>query len=268
MTEGERWTLEALADLRASRFTPRAWSVFLARSFARARENRRERKREHRQTLGLGAAGLVAWAAVAVAVGPGLALAGAAWWLLVVLMLSWHLGMLERPDGAPVRGLGLANVLTLARAAFVPAVLVLAGDWLAAILIAGGTTDVLDGWVARARDEGTRLGFWLDGAVDGLFLGAAAVALLRAGLLPAWAATLLLARYALPWLVLGATYFALGRAAERERVVSARLPGVVLFAGLVLLALDVTAGTALVAAGALGGLAALGASVARKPLAS
>jgi hypothetical protein len=121
VTEGERWTREALAELRADGFRPGAWRRFIARSRVRAREQRQARGREHRQTLLLAAIGVVAWSAVGLSGRPLLALIGVGWWLLVWLMLDWHLGLLERPDGTPLASLGPANALTLLRLAVVPA---------------------------------------------------------------------------------------------------------------------------------------------------
>jgi len=39
--------------------------------------------------------GLAAWLVLALVGHPWLALVGATWWALVVVMLDWHLGMLE-----------------------------------------------------------------------------------------------------------------------------------------------------------------------------
>lgn len=263
MTEGERWARELLAELRAARFTPRALVRFLARSFARAGERRRERSRERREALVLGAAGLAGWAGVALAGRPGLAAAGAGWWLLVWLMLDWHLGMLERPDGTPIGRLGAANLLGLLRAGLVPALPAVSPAVLAALLAAAGAADVLDGPLARARGEVTRLGLWLDGAVDALVLPVAAVAAARAGRLEWWAAALVLARYGLPWAVVTVAYFARAAAPPRAGYVSGRVPGLVLFAGLGLAVLEIPGGTSLAAAGALGGLLTFAASVGR-----
>ena len=260
MTEGERWARDVLAELRSARFGPRAWVRFLVSSYARARERRRERRRAFREALAFGALGLGAWSGVAASGHPVLAAAGAAWWLAVLVMLDWHLGMLERPDGRPIEGLGAANVLCLARAGVVPALAVLPPRALAAVFIASGILDGLDGPLARARDEVTRLGLWLDGATDTIVLGTTAVVLARAGLLPIWVAALVLARYGLPWVVVPALYFGCARAPGFEGYVSGRAPGLVLFAGLGLAALDLPGGAIVAATGAVGGIVTLGAT--------
>ncbi len=246
MSDGERWTREQLAELRASRFTIRSWRRFLGASFERAAAARREKRRAHRQVLRLAAAGLAPWVAAAFLGAVPLAAAGAAWWLLVVLMLEWHLGMLDRLDR-----LGPANLLGLARAAAVPAVLLLPEGAAAAVFIVAGATDGIDGSIARRRGETTRLGVWLDGATDTLLLIAAAVTALRAGLLPSWAAVPVLVRYGLPWPLLAASYFL--RSEPPRRGVSGRLPGLAVFAGLVVAMLG-GPGATLTAAGAAAGV--------------
>lgn len=255
MLESERWARELLAELRAARFTPRAWLRFLAQSFERSVERRRERGREHRQTLALAGVGLVVWTTVGLAGPVQLAVIGAAWWVITMLMLDWHLGMLERPDGRALGRLGAPNVLSLARIGVVPALPVLGPDALALALVLAGVTNALDGWLARSRDEVTRLGFWLDGVADALFLGTAAIVLP----LPGWAAALVLVRFALPALALVVSYFWLLEPPP-AKLVRARIPGIALWAGLALATLNLPAASALVAAGAIGGVAASAAS--------
>lgn len=262
MTEGEVWVRSALGELRAARYLPRAWVRFLSASFVRARERRRERAHEHRLVLVLGIAGSACWAGAAGR--PWLASAGVAWWLAAMLMLDWHLGMLERPDGTPAPLLGAANLLTLLRAGLPPALFALAGtDVGAALFAAAGATDVLDGVVARARDEVTRLGVLLDPAVDGFVLGAAALGAVQAHLLPGVVAGLVVARYALPWLAVAAAYFARAAPPEPAGFVSGRVPGLALFAGLALALLGQPGGTTLVLVGTVGGLATFAAALVR-----
>jgi cardiolipin synthase len=255
VTQLGRWTRETLAELRASQFRPRAWLRFLAKSFERAAELRREHWRAHRQSLALGAGGLVVWTSVAVAGEPALAAIGAGWWLLTMLMLNWHLGLLERPDGSPLPSLGVANILSLGRLGLVPVLPVLKPELLATALIVAGVTNALDGYLARRRREETRLGFWLDGVADALVLGTAAVLLL-----PLWAVVIVLARFALPAAAFTVSYFWL---LERPPATfdRARVLGIALWAGLVLAALELPFAFALAGVGALGGLIAAAASV-------
>jgi cardiolipin synthase len=254
VTDGERWSRDLLAELRDGRFSPASWRRFLARSLVRAREQGHVRPRARRQAFFVGAVGLAGWAAVAAAGRPAAATAGAGWWLLVILMLYAHLGMLETPGGRPVDRIGLPNLLTLCRAAVVPALPALPPVALAATILLAAGTDVLDGVVARARGEATRLGRWLDGTVDGVLLAAAAAALAGTGMLPWWSGGLVVARVAFPWLS-APFWLARAKIPDAAVYVSGRLPGAFVWAGLVAAALAVPGAAETAAAGALGGMA-------------
>ena len=188
-------------------------------------------------------------------------MAGSAWWLLVLLMVDWHLGMLERVDSRPLFGLGVANTITLLRAGAIPLLPALAPNTLGFVVLAAGVSDVADGWLARARDEVSRLGAWPDGAVDGILLSVAAVAAGERGLLPAGLAALVAGRYLLPWFVIAGVYFATAQAPRREGYVSGRVPGAVLVVGLALAAFAVPGAGFVAAVGALGGVATFGATI-------
>jgi phosphatidylglycerophosphate synthase len=260
--DGEAWTREILRELRADSYRSGAWIRFLARSLERARATRQVRRHEHRQVLLVGACGLATWIGVA-AFDRSLSLAGGLWWLLVVTMLDWHLGMLEDNQGRPLRRLGLPNLFSLARAAVVPALPVASPALLAAILIPAGLTDAVDGPLARRRGEETRLGVWLDGSADALVLSAATVGAARHDLLPWWTAPLVLGRHALQALVVALAYFVRAQSPLGSASVSARAPGLVLFAGLALATLELPLAGPLVLVGALGALAALALTVVR-----
>lgn len=97
--------------------------------------------------------------------------------------------------------LSLPNLLTLARIAAVPAVVVLllydsrsAGIWAAAIFGAAAITDWVDGWLARKWEVVTVLGKFLDPLADKLIVMAALIMLIPLGRVPAWAVFLLLSR--------------------------------------------------------------------------
>lgn len=256
MTEGEAWARELLRELRRDGYRARAWLGFFARSFERARTTRRQRRHEHRQALVAAGAGLAVWAGIA-SRSPWLALAGALWWTGVIAMLDWHLGMLEDEHGRPLHRLGLPNLLSLARAAAVPALAVVSPALLAAILIPAGLTDGIDGPLARHRREQTRLGVWLDGGVDTVLLSAAAVGAARHGLLPWWTATLVLAREAAPWLLVSLAYFIRAAPPSRVGIVSGKPAGLLLFTGLVLSALRLPEAAPVVVLGAVAGATTL-----------
>jgi phosphatidylglycerophosphate synthase len=157
--------------------------------------------------------------------------------MLVLLMVDWHLGMLERPDGRRLAGLGVANTLTLLRAGAIPLLPALAPTAFGLAVLGDGLSDVADGCLARARGEASRLGAWLDGAVDGVLLSVAAVVAADRALLPIWVAALIVGRYLALWVVIAGVYFATARAPRREGYASGRTLGVVLVVGLTLAAL-------------------------------
>jgi cardiolipin synthase len=262
MTAGEAWTRELLADLRASGFRPTGWRSFLSRSFARSAEMRALRRREHRQLVLLATLGTAAWAAVAAGGQPWLALAGAAWLVLLLLLVDWHLGMLEDETGRRLAGLGIPNLLGIGRGALVPALLATPAPLVLTLLLAAGASDVLDGPLARARGQESRLGRFLDGGVDACVLGAVAVAAARLGLLPWWSAGLVLGRHLAQWSALALAYF-LGVQTARESIVNSRTAGLVIFGGLVLALIHVPLAGEVVAAGALAAIAALVLTIAR-----
>jgi CDP-diacylglycerol--glycerol-3-phosphate 3-phosphatidyltransferase len=97
--------------------------------------------------------------------------------------------------------LNLPNILTLARVAAVPIVVLLlfsdsrrAGFWAAAIFGLAAITDFVDGWLARKWGIVTVLGKFLDPLADKLVVMAALIMLVPLGRVPAWAVFLLLAR--------------------------------------------------------------------------
>ena len=162
-TEGERWTREQLERLLGARFTPRAVTAFLVASQRRAsdvRAARPELARQARTWTAIGAVAYVARGARATDLG---------WWAATALMLDWHLGMVETPEGEP-RPLGPADAMTLARAWLVP---VAAHDPTPVVCAVAGLTDVLDGRLARATAKPTRAGRDLEGLVDFCFAVAA-----------------------------------------------------------------------------------------------
>lgn len=97
--------------------------------------------------------------------------------------------------------LNLPNLLTLARIAAVPAVVVCllfegkaAGMWAAGIFGAAAITDAFDGWLARRWGVVTILGKFLDPLADKLIVMASLIMLIPLGRVPAWAVFIILAR--------------------------------------------------------------------------
>lgn len=104
----------------------------------------------------------------------------------------------------------IPNVISMARLAGVPVFLWLVlgvqtqvGDWWAVgLLMAAGFSDWLDGKIARALNQQTRLGQLLDPAADRLYIVATVIALAVRDIIPWWLVALLAARELLLGVVL------------------------------------------------------------------
>jgi len=100
------------------------------------------------------------------------------------------------------RVLTIPNAISAARIAGVPVFLWLvlgprtavADDWAVGILMAAGLSDWLDGKVARALNQTSRLGQVLDPAADRLYIAATIVALAVREIIPWWLVGILAAR--------------------------------------------------------------------------
>jgi cardiolipin synthase len=124
-------------------------------------------------------------------------------------------------DGLGAQILTIPNLISLARLLGVPVFLWLvlgvdskAGDWWAVgLLIASAASDWLDGKIARALNQETRLGQLLDPAADRLYIVATIIALAVRSIIPWWLVGLLAARELLMavvlWLVRGQGWAAL-----------------------------------------------------------
>ncbi|HEV2243364.1 MAG TPA: CDP-alcohol phosphatidyltransferase family protein, partial [Streptosporangiaceae bacterium] len=105
-------------------------------------------------------------------------------------------------DDPQARVVTIPNAISVARLAGVPVFLWLvlgprsqAGDWWAVgLLIASGLSDWLDGKIARALNQQSRLGQVLDPAADRLYIVATIAALAVRAIIPWWLVGLLAAR--------------------------------------------------------------------------
>ena len=95
----------------------------------------------------------------------------------------------------------LPNLLGIGRIVATPIVMALlladaAGtDFLATVLfVAAALSDILDGWIARYRDEVTPLGVFMDLAADKVLVAGVLVAMVAVGLVPVWIAATILIR--------------------------------------------------------------------------
>ncbi len=230
LTEGERWTAQALRGLRRDEYRPAAWLRFVRISLERSRATRRARPALARQARAWGTSGALAWVIAARAArraGGGVRLrpvAGLCWWLAVWQMLDWHLGMVEGRDGRSHARLAPADGLSLVRFWLVPVVPAVARSpaGLPAVIAAGGVTDWLDGALAR-RHGPTRLGEDLDTTADLAFFAMVALSARAADRIPPLAFWALGARQALGLALSLGTFF--GRA--RRPAISARRWGAV-----------------------------------------
>ncbi len=107
--------------------------------------------------------------------------------------------------GLPDRIWTVPNVLSLARLAGVPVFVWLvlgpkADGWAVGLLFAAAASDWLDGKIARAWHQESRLGQVLDPAADRLYIGAMLITLAIRAIIPWWLVGVLVARE----LVLGA----------------------------------------------------------------
>lgn len=97
------------------------------------------------------------------------------------------------------RVLTIPNVLSMLRLVGVPVFLYLAlgpeaDGWAFGVLAFGAATDYLDGKIARALGQTSRLGQLLDPAADRLYIAATAIALTVRDIVPWWLVVALLAR--------------------------------------------------------------------------
>ncbi|MCD6526248.1 MAG: CDP-diacylglycerol--glycerol-3-phosphate 3-phosphatidyltransferase [Desulfuromonas sp.] len=97
--------------------------------------------------------------------------------------------------------MNIPNILTMARIACVPVVMVLLlsdsrqmGFWAALIFSIASITDWLDGYLARKWELVTVMGKFLDPLADKLIVMAALIMMIPLGRVPAWAVFLILAR--------------------------------------------------------------------------
>jgi cardiolipin synthase (CMP-forming) len=110
----------------------------------------------------------------------------------------------------PERIWTIPNLISMARLLGVPVFLWLvlgvqtrAGDWWAVgLLIAAGISDWLDGKIARALNQQSRLGQMLDPAADRLYIAATVIALAVRAIIPWWLVAVLAARELLMAVVL------------------------------------------------------------------
>ncbi len=98
--------------------------------------------------------------------------------------------------------MNLANKLTVLRMILVPVFLIFIavkgipyGTFIATfIFIIASITDKLDGYIARSRNQITNFGKFMDPLADKLLVTAALISLVEYGVVPSWAAVIIIAR--------------------------------------------------------------------------
>lgn len=103
-----------------------------------------------------------------------------------------HAGLSDRVVTVP-------NVLSVVRLLFIPLFLYLflgldEDGWALIVLLVSGATDWLDGKLARALDQSSRIGALLDPLVDRLSVVTTLVAFVIRGIIPWWVAAILVGR--------------------------------------------------------------------------
>jgi cardiolipin synthase len=92
----------------------------------------------------------------------------------------------------------IPNLLTLLRAAGIPLFLFLVAEerysWAVLVLVIGGASDYLDGKLARALKQESRLGELLDPAVDRLYIASVLIAMYLTDAIPLWVLALIVMR--------------------------------------------------------------------------
>jgi CDP-diacylglycerol---glycerol-3-phosphate 3-phosphatidyltransferase len=95
----------------------------------------------------------------------------------------------------------LPNLLGIGRIVATPVIMVLLlADWPGSSLAGGilfvlaALTDFADGWIARARNQVTSLGVFMDLAADKILVAGVLIAMVETGIVPTWMAATILIR--------------------------------------------------------------------------
>jgi phosphatidylglycerophosphate synthase len=230
-----------MTDLRQRRYGPAAWRRFLADSWRKSRATAQAHPPLSRSwarvslMLALLAAGVLSLIWLLEGQQTALRLLPA---LLICLALQQgdvyvHLGLNWSPtDGRLREQLGLPTTLTLVRglmadyllAHLLSGVIAPPGFTLGALLI-GSATDIADGQIARRANWQTRLGGYLDSEADLYLSTSATLCALRAGVLPAWVAAILVLRFAVPLIGALFSYFIAIRQVDLTHTILGRSAG-------------------------------------------
>lgn len=119
------------------------------------------------------------------------------------------MGRYGRSTRGRERGLNLPNILTLCRFALIPVYVVIFGlghtKTAFFIVILAGATDILDGYLARKRNQITQVGAMLDPLADKCMMLTVIVSMLASGMIPWQAAVAMFIRDA--GMIAGSAFF-------------------------------------------------------------
>lgn len=195
-----RFATGLIDELATGRYRSRAWRRFFARAFERSRSNLSASPYRVRTfafwafggaIVGVGLL-LLRWLHPQMSTPPtGHAVAWAGWYALTATWGVFHLGLADAGDPGSPR-LGVPNGLSFVRLGLAPIVVAIsptgpisAPDPIPATLVAVlVASDVLDGQLARALGEVSRLGRMLDPLADVVSLTAISIALFRVDVVP------------------------------------------------------------------------------------
>lgn len=223
LSNESQFVVDLLTTLRNEKFSPVAWTCFLARSWKMSRQTANANPSLKRSwslvSLALGLLAFVLLAASFGFEGPVIALRLLPGFLFCVVWqmhdLYWHLGLnCQSHTGALLPTIGLANFCTQLRmlgASYLlgrlvggvptPTILILL------IFLSGIITDILDGQIARRTDTQSKLGQIIDGEADFCLYLAVTLMLMQNSTLLLWVGIVMLARFLLPLLAALASYF-------------------------------------------------------------
>ena len=105
---------------------------------------------------------------------------------------------MSRPHESTTRVVTIPNAITAVRLLALPVIVWLilthANGWALALLIAAGVSDYVDGFIARATGQTSRIGELLDPISDRLYIACTLIAMGIASVVPWWVVVALLAR--------------------------------------------------------------------------
>jgi phosphatidylglycerophosphate synthase len=221
-----QFVVDLLTTLREERFSPRGWWRFFARSwamsYATARANPSLKRSWLRMTLLiiLFAAAMLFVTFVFEGTAALRLLSGLAFCVVWQQSdLFWHLGLNRHArTGALLWKIGLASTLSGLRGLCASYLLARLLGGLAtspelalSVFLAGITSDILDGQVARLTDTQSRLGQIIDGETDFCLYLAMTIILIQDHILALWIGIAMLLRFVVPLLAALVSYFLFAR---------------------------------------------------------